>query len=1180
MRFRFILAALLLAGGVRAQQKEYLSDIPQRFSMVQMGWGELGLDTAAHAPGQKPLSLAVGSKAYAKGLGHHASGEIVVELNGEYDLFECEVGVQKQPYGDGSVIFRVFVDGKKRFDSGVMRQKNPARPVRLNVSGADELRLATADAGDGITCDVANWANARLTRSPVPKTPDRPKEPPMDIARFARVMSWAPARMDGSRANRVEEFRAEDVFLGTEIRPSAEGVYTAAGSIGLQWMERRRLRELALEFAGSEAPPTDGAAVQGWFGESAWQGQWLPLRGSVVRQENRWRFHAQGQPDPNLAKGTLKIRWILPFGPVAVKMLTAISLARWDTVTLRLEANRLQSEQGHIEVYNGEIIEPSGSAFTKTWDISSPLRLPVRYSRPQVGKLDRTVLRFRLPGGAFGVAVDDVLENGGVWVRDADLYVTYEPGGMALAAYRRKNAGRKTVLQRVRFMPDQTLARAMRKARNPIQNNGPVMLSLAWDNHKFVVQREGAIQFERHPDSADQLLYYPLKYACSLTPRFGSGANPGLTRRMEEGWLPAPIITIKEGGVAYRQRAFVAPYRNETQRPLGVAEFTIENTLPRPAPVSLAISCMADAEKQTPADGQKTPGGAAFRAEGQLLAAIDTTEAGALQADVEGGIFRLNGTLPAHSRARCYAYIPQWKATSDEAGALSGGADLGSAMADYWKRIMASAAGIAVPDPFLENLIRASQVHCLIAARSEDEGRRVAPWIASMIYGPLESEANSIIRGMQWLGHTDFSRRSLEYFIHRYSPAGFLTTGYTLMGTGWHLWTLGEYYRITKDSDWLQKAAPEVARVCQWVIEQRRKTMQTRASGEKAPEYGLMPPGIIADWNAFAYYFALNGYYYAGLKHAAEALHDIGYPGADSLLEEAGRFRQDILRAYRWTQARMPVYRLQSGDWVTGYPSQLHGPGPTSQFFPGEDGNRSWAYDVEAGAQQLVPQGILEPSSPDVSRMLDHLEDVQFLSEGWFDYPADLSRKDWFNRGGFSKVQPYYTRNAEIYALRDEAKPFVRSYFNSLASLVSEENMSFWEHFRNAGAWNKTHETGYFLHQTRLMLLMERGPDLWLTPLIPSDWLKDGKTVSLRNAPSCFGPVSYRIHSRIARGYIEAVIEPPASGELQSVVLRLRHPGGKPIRSASVNGEKVSAVSRDTIRLKPGRGELKVRAEF
>jgi hypothetical protein len=77
------------------------------------------------------------------------------------------------------------------------------------------------------------------------------------------------------------------------------------------------------------------------------------------------------------------------------------------------------------------------------------------------------------------------------------------------------------------------------------------------------------------------------------------------------------------------------------------------------------------------------------------------------------------------------------------------------------------------------------------------------------------------------------------------------------------------------------------------------------------------------------------------------------------------------------------------------------------------------------------------------------MEDVQFLADGLGDYPATMNHADWFNNGGFAKVQPYYTRNCEVYAMRDEVKPFIRSYFNSFASLLNPEVLTLWEHFHH-----------------------------------------------------------------------------------------------------------------------------------
>ena len=91
----------------------------------------------------------------------------------------------------------------------------------------------------------------------------------------------------------------------------------------------------------------------------------------------------------------------------------------------------------------------------------------------------------------------------------------------------------------------------------------------------------------------------------------------------------------------------------------------------------------------------------------------------------------------------------------------------------------------------------------------------MSPWISSDRYGPLESEANSIVRGMGLMGHDEFARRSFDYFIYRYNEAGYLTTGYTMVGTGEHLWTLAEHYERVPDEAWLKAIAPKVARVVQ-----------------------------------------------------------------------------------------------------------------------------------------------------------------------------------------------------------------------------------------------------------------------------------------------------------------------------------------------------------------------------
>ena len=216
---------------------EYLGDHPELILSTSQAWGELGWNVAAHASGIAGLPLQIGQTTYAKGLGHHANGAIQVLLDGGYASLDAEVGLQPCG-GGGSVVFRVFVDGEQRFDSGIMRATDAPKPVHLDLTGAEELRLEANDAGDGITCDMANWVNARLTRANVAAR--HAPEPLVDIAPFARVVTWDPNRSDGARASRIEEFRAEDLFLETNMPKDPDGTYritvstNGLGCIGLQ----------------------------------------------------------------------------------------------------------------------------------------------------------------------------------------------------------------------------------------------------------------------------------------------------------------------------------------------------------------------------------------------------------------------------------------------------------------------------------------------------------------------------------------------------------------------------------------------------------------------------------------------------------------------------------------------------------------------------------------------------------------------------------------------------------------------------------------------------------------------------------------------------------------------------------------------------------------------------------
>lgn len=115
--------------------------------------------------------LTIGNQTYPKGLGSHAPSTTNIYLHGKFERFQSDIGVDAEKSG-GSVIFQVFGDGEKLYESPLC--KGGAAPISIDVpvKGVDTLQLIVTDGGNGIADDHADWAGAKLVASePIPQQP-------------------------------------------------------------------------------------------------------------------------------------------------------------------------------------------------------------------------------------------------------------------------------------------------------------------------------------------------------------------------------------------------------------------------------------------------------------------------------------------------------------------------------------------------------------------------------------------------------------------------------------------------------------------------------------------------------------------------------------------------------------------------------------------------------------------------------------------------------------------------------------------------------------------------------------------------------------------------------------------------------------------------------------------------
>lgn len=139
----------------------YVSDL--QWMSATSAWGPVEKDRSnGEAAAGDGRTIVVGGQKFRKGLGVHAPSEIRYALNGQYAAFSSVIGVDDETQGSGAVIFQVFVDGVKAYESSKLRGLEPSQSIFIDTVAKNELRLVVTDGGDGMGWDHADWADAML----------------------------------------------------------------------------------------------------------------------------------------------------------------------------------------------------------------------------------------------------------------------------------------------------------------------------------------------------------------------------------------------------------------------------------------------------------------------------------------------------------------------------------------------------------------------------------------------------------------------------------------------------------------------------------------------------------------------------------------------------------------------------------------------------------------------------------------------------------------------------------------------------------------------------------------------------------------------------------------------------------------------------------------------------------
>src|SRR6185437_3358392 len=155
------------------QQTVYLSDLS--WISATNGYGPVEKDMSVGQNGAGDgMAITLNGATYARGLGVNSVSDITYKLDGKYNWFQADIGVDDYQTINGSAQFQVFADGVKVYDSGVMGPNSLTQSININLAGVQTLVLHVGDGGDGQAYDWADWAGARLLKDAPPMPPAAP----------------------------------------------------------------------------------------------------------------------------------------------------------------------------------------------------------------------------------------------------------------------------------------------------------------------------------------------------------------------------------------------------------------------------------------------------------------------------------------------------------------------------------------------------------------------------------------------------------------------------------------------------------------------------------------------------------------------------------------------------------------------------------------------------------------------------------------------------------------------------------------------------------------------------------------------------------------------------------------------------------------------------------------------
>jgi len=442
----------------------------------------------------------------------------------------------------------------------------------------------------------------------------------------------------------------------------------------------------------------------------------------------------------------------------------------------------------------------------------------------------------------------------------------------------------------------------------------------------------------------------------------------------------------------------------------------------------------------------------------------------------------------------------------------------------FWRDVVGRGMHVSVAEPKVVNTFRASLVYDLMAR--DKKGDDYIQTVNELHYHAFWlRDASYIVHAYDVTGYPEIARQALDFFAGWQRPDGnFVSQGGQYDGWGQTLWAYGQHYRLTRDTAFARSVLPAVQRAVAWLD-----------SARAADPMHLVPattPGDNEDITGHVTghdFWALAGLH--GAVTLAEAAGDRDAARTDSR-------EYDALKKALLTQLKRVT--AKTGGYI---PPGLDTPG-------GQDWGNMMA---------VYPEEVLGPHDPMVTATLDstrakYAEGIMTYGDGYW-------------------LHDYLTmKNTETEVIRGDQEQALRELYAVLVHTSStqagfETSIRPWGN-RDFGG-NLTPHGWYAANYRTLvrdMLVREQGDELHLLSVVSPAWLSPGDSIAVRNAPTDFGPVGYRLEVRSDTTALLS-LSPGFAAAPKRVVVHV--PWFMELRRAEADGRTVRARN-GAITLSPG----------